>query len=311
MRRRRLQGWSSLALVCFVGCAAGDSGSEQAFRIKSGQFFEGTLPGFLPTGKTERTPRVTSFETANLTVRQGQGGKAFSGRADRDTSSVGIALDGVGSGYWVVPVGSVDTTTSELSWSASADFGQHILPGRYALRVVAIDGAGVAGDQLVQDLCVAGRVPDNGRSCSDSAEPPRVVVSLQWDSNADLDLEIVAPSGARLGAKHTAVDGDEADAAAYLDRDSNSACVIDGIRTENLVWNDESPVGKYHVYVNLFDACKQPSVRFSIDVYTAEDPENGDASYLVRRMRRTGELLDLAADPRATNPLFITDLTFN
>lgn len=310
MRRLWLQQGSLLALL-LIGCAAGDSGNEQAFRVRAGQFFDGTLPGFLPTGKSDRTPRVTSFETANLTVRQGQGGKAFSGRADKDTSSIGISLDGVGSGYWVVPIGSIDTTTNELSWSVSADFGQNILPGRYALRVVAIDGAGVAGDQLVQDLCVTGRVSDNGRACDDSIAPPQVVISLQWDTDADLDLEVVAPSGAHLGAKHTSVDGDEADAAAYLDRDSNSACVIDNIRTENLVWNDESPTGKYHVYVNLFDSCKEPSVRFSINVYTAEDPENGEASYLVRRMRRTGELLDIAADPRATNPLFITDVTFN
>lgn len=302
--------WALLALL-WIGCAAGDSGNDQAFRVRGGQFFDGTLPGFLPTGKSDRTPRITSFETANLKLRQGQTAKAFSGRADKDTSAIGIALDGVGDGYWVVPVGSIDTTTNELSWSLSADFGQGIFPGRYALRLVAIDAAGVAGDQLLQDLCVVGRVPDNGRACDDDAEPPQVVISLQWDTNADLDLELVAPSGAHLGAKHTSADGEQADAAAYLDRDSNSACIIDNIRTENLVWNDESPVGKYHVYVNLFDACKQSSVRFSIQVYTAEDPGNGDTSYLVRRMRRTGELLDSAADPRATNPLFITDVTFN
>jgi hypothetical protein len=310
MRNAPKRLWALAALALF-GCDAGDSGGGQGFRVRGGQFFEGTLPGYLPTGNSERTPRVTSFETSNLTVRQGQGAKSFSGRADRDASAMAISLDGVSSGYWVVPIGSVDTATNELSWSVSSDFDQHILPGRYALRVVAIDGAGVAGDQLLQDLCVLGRVPDNGRACADDVAPPRVVVSLQWDTNADLDLEIVAPSGAHLGAKHTSVDGDEADAAAYLDRDSNAACVSDNIRTENLIWNDESPVGKYHVYVNLFDACKQPSVRFSLNVYTAEDPENGDASYLVRRMRRSGELLDIAADPRATNPLFITDVTFN
>lgn len=310
MRRSWLQ-LTLFAGLASAACASGGSGADQPFRVRGAQFFEGELPGFLPSERSERSPRVTSFETANLRVRQGQGGKAFSGRADGDTSSIAVALDGVSTGYWVLPIGSVDAVTNELSWSVSADFGRSILPGRYTLGIVAIDGAGVAGDQLLQELCVLGRVPDNGRACSDTAEPPNVVISLQWDNNADLDLTVVSPSGARLGAKHTAADGDEADETSKLDRDSNAACVTDNIRTENLVWNETSPTGTHHVYVNLFDACKQPAVRFSVDVYTPEDPGTGDASYLVRRLRRTGELLEISADPLATRPLFITDVTFD
>jgi hypothetical protein len=255
---------------------------------------------------------LTGIETANLEVRQGQGAKVISGRAERDASSVAIALAGVGTGYWVVPTGVLDAATGELTWSVSADFDVTIRPGQYTVRVVAIDEAGKAGEQLSQSLCILGRVPDNGRACDDQAQPPRAVISLQWDTNVDLDLQVVAPDGSVLDAKHPTGSGAAAFASATLDRDSNAACAVDGIRTENVVWNDEWPEGRYHVFANLFDACGEASVRFSVSVYSAESSADDDvaADMLARRLRRSGELLDMAVDPRAARGLFVTDVAF-
>jgi hypothetical protein len=75
------------------------------------------------------------------------------------------------------------------------------------------------------------------------------------------------------------------------------------------VWNEPPEAGDYLVYVNMFDACRQPSVRFSVNLYTWEESDDGFAR--VRRVHRTGELLDIAADPAAERGLFITKLTFN
>src|SRR5690349_3189956 len=178
MRRVR-QSFLTLVLLTAAGCASGESGADDQFRVRGAQFIQGAIPGYWPTSSSERTPRVTSIDTANLTVRQGQGAKPIAGHADHDASSIALALDGVSTGYWVVPTGVVDLTTNDLTWSVSTDFGQNIVPGRYALITVAIDDSGTAGDQRVIDLCVAGRVPDNGRACSDQAELPLAVVSLQ------------------------------------------------------------------------------------------------------------------------------------
>jgi uncharacterized protein YfaP (DUF2135 family) len=149
-------------------------------------------------------------------------------------------------------------------------------------------------------------VPDNGSACSADKTPPQAVISLQWDANVDLDLQVIGPDGERVGAKSTAADSGVP--TAKLDRDSNANCQVDGLRTENVVWTDDAPLGVYNVYVNLFDACKQPSVRFSVEVLTWDgNPE----SLLQRRVRKSGELLENAAQPGADRGLFVTQVSFN
>ncbi|MEY4578004.1 MAG: hypothetical protein RL701_2707 [Pseudomonadota bacterium] len=307
--KRAASRWLYTALsVALFGCTEGSSGAAESFRIRGAEFIEGRLPGFAPTGG-KRTPLVTALETANLNVHQGEGEHTFSGRAERTATAVALALDGVSTGYWVVPTGVLDVVTGELTWAARADFDLNIVPGLYAVTVVAIDESGRAGEQLNQSLCVLGRVPDNGRACSADKSPPRAVISLQWDADADLDLQVVGLDGARIDAKHPLGMPDTSLAGAVLDRDSNGACALDGIRTENLIWNDDVPAGRFHVYVNLFAACGQPATRFSVGVYSAEPLDDG-SEWLKRRLRRSGELLELSADPRAVQGLFVVDVTF-
>jgi hypothetical protein len=87
--------------------------------------------------------------------------------------------------------------------------------------------------------------------------------------------------------------------------------VFDGIRTENLIWNDEIPEGKYGLYVNLFDACKQPAVRFRVAVYTPSERSDADAGVVLEeRYARSGELLDLAVNPTHSRGLFAGEYRF-
>lgn len=302
---QRMACWLGLALL--AGCAQEDSGVDEPFRIRGAEFIEGALPG---SEDAESSPRLTALLTANLNVHQGEGNHAFSGQAEPVATSVAIAVDGVGTGYWVVPTGVIDVATGEVTWTAHADFGITLRPGRYTIRAVAIAESGEAGRQLTQPLCVAGRVPDNGRACDDTRQPPRAVVSLQWDSNVDLDLVLVAEDGTQLSPKSLLAAEGTAAQGGKVDRDSNPACMIDGIRTENAVWNEITPTGRYRVYANLFDACQQPSVNFVLSVYTAAPRDDGTADVLERKLRRTGQLLQMSADPRASSGLFITDLNF-
>jgi hypothetical protein len=151
-----------LACVLFVlsglgACTDAGSGADQAFRVRGAQFLAGRLPGVEAFPDEPLEPLITALDTANLSVFQGQGNKAFSGRAQASASSVAVGLVGVGSGYWVLPTGAPDTATGELSYAFNADFDLSLTPGRYVLRIVAIDEQGSGGDQLDLDVCVTGR----------------------------------------------------------------------------------------------------------------------------------------------------------
>jgi hypothetical protein len=319
-----------VSLLVLLGCEQGMSGVAEPFRVRDAQFIQGVLPGMRPrakgdaggadaadAGAPQGPPAITSIETFNLDVFQGQGGKAFRGRAGSHASAVLLAFEGAGSGYWVVPTGAPDPVTDELTWTAVTDFDVSIKTGKHALRVVAIDDQGRAGLQLELSVCVLGRVPDNHSACNPDKQPPRAVISLQWDVNADLDLLVVDSEGRVIDAKHPSTVSQSPDAGtasgdgAMLDRDSNAGCAIDGLRTENLVWNTTAPEGRYGIYVNLFDACKQPAVRFRLFVYTALAEDEAASGFWTPRLQESGELLDLAADPAADRGLFIAEFAFN
>jgi hypothetical protein len=315
--RLLLAGVGACALAA-VGCSdSGQIGSGEAFRVRDGQFFSGELPGKDPVENPAdaEAPRITSLESANLDVFQGQGAKPFRGRASKDAYAVALALEGA-RGYWVVPVGALDPVADEYTWEASTDFDLSLEPGKHALRVVALDEQERAGTQLELDLCVRGRVVDNGSACSASRKPPRAVITLSWDNNADLDLQVVDAEGRVFDAKRsTSLGGDatteEGESLPALDRDSNAGCVADGFRTENLVWNEQIPEGRYGIYVNLFDPCRQAAVRFRAAVYTPSEPDDDNSEeILVERYARSGVLLDSAVNPTSSRGLFAGEFTF-
>jgi hypothetical protein len=62
-----------------------------------------------------------------------------------------------------------------------------------------------------------------------------VQVTLSWNTDSDVDLHVVDPSGEEVywGNRRSASGGE-------LDLDSNAACAIDRVRNENIMW----PVGR-------------------------------------------------------------------
>ena len=211
-----------------------------------------------------------------------------------------------------MPIGPLDTQINQLSWSAIADFGFNIPPGFHPLKYVAIDGHGAAGRQQVYDkLCVANRLPDNFNSCISTRAPPAAVISLNWDTEVDLDLEVSTPDGTLVTPQNPVTP----DGNGIIDRDSNANCVIDGIRYEDLVWNKQAPHGSYGIYVNLVSACKQSIVHFNVGVYTAVDAgtdASGNPLKLLQQWYSTsGELLDIQANGGSSIGLFVSDFVFN
>jgi hypothetical protein len=229
---------------------------------------------------------------------------------------VAVALENLGTGYWVVPVGALDVSTQQPSWDIVADFGRDIPQGYRNLNYVAIDGNGVAGRLQSQKICIASRVPDGFQGCDPNAKPPAAIISLSWDTNVDLDLQVQAPDGTFIDSKNPATVVPDAGAtlppsAGRIDRDSNGYCVIDGIRVENLIWPTVAPQGRYGIYVNLFDSCKQPVVHFNVSVYTAVTaPGDAGTKQLQSWYSADGILLDFQANGGSNRGLFVSEFVF-
>lgn len=314
---------AGLFALALGACSQGQNsviGPNEPFRMRGSnvQFVHGKLPGVTPgedlAGATE-LPTIAAVDLNSLIVSQG-GSKSISGRASANASSVAIAMEGVGSGYWVVPTRSQDPITGELTWgvaSASqsglvADFDLGLRSGIRPLHLVAIDENGQAGVQFIQKLCVRSAVPDNLNSCESSVAPPAAVFSLSWDTNADLDLQVLTPDGLLITPKRgSTTDADAGPAskpAGSIDHDSNANCVADGVRRESLIFQTDAPSPGYLFFANLHDACKQPVVRFNMQVWSAKVDEDG-STHLELTFQRGGELLDSQVNPGSGRGLFV------
>ena len=105
------------------------------------------------------------------------------------------------------------------------------------------------------------------------------MVSLEWDTQADLDLHLTIPaadggveeiwsrkpSGVPRGTPGaTVADGL---ASGYLDYDSNAQCVLDGRQQENIVFPDKAPLGNYIARVDTFSLCGEATARWRLRIF--------------------------------------------
>jgi len=277
------------AVLASVGGSACDgqpavSGVGEPIQVPGGQFIRGDLPGTAPpvaasgegadAAPPAPGPQVTNttLDSTGAVALPGAAGKSISGRTS-GAVAVGARFADLGTGYWVVPVAEADSMfPGENAFRFSANFDANDPPGFHNLRIVAIDASGRAGTQADLPLCLAGRIPDNLHACSPGAPPPAAIISLQWDTNFDVDLHVVAPGGLDFSPKRPF--GELVDSGGapdpklpHIDRDSLAGCTPDGLRQEDLVFQDPPPHGTYFVYADPFAPCGQSSVRFQLSVY--------------------------------------------
>ncbi|HEX8805073.1 MAG TPA: DUF6777 domain-containing protein [Acidimicrobiales bacterium] len=98
-----------------------------------------------------------------------------------------------------------------------------------------------------------------------------VQITLEWDSNADLDLHVVEPGGSEIFFSNPGPTG----SGGQLDVDSNVGCDLDG-SVENVFWPETgAPVGNYIVKVVGFDVgvedCGQGDYTLTIKVAGQDD----------------------------------------
>ena len=269
--------------LALLGCGSpAPSGLSEPLRVAGAAFHAGDLPGApVPAsddGGTPSGPQITDEQNADGVVRWSQAGKSLSGHATADAFSVGIRFSGIGSGYWVLPVGAVDPSQNgQRVWSLSVDFGSGIPTGNQTILLAAFDAAGNAGVQSALEVCVVSNIADNLNACDPKRAPPFAMISLTWDADVDLDLVVAGPDGRLTQWKRPTTglsDGGVPATAGVLDRDSNGACVIDGIRQEDLLWQHEPGPSTWTVYADLFSACGKPAVNFRATLWQAVEAAN-------------------------------------
>jgi hypothetical protein len=303
----------ALFALTLASCSSQPSltGAGEPLFVYGATFIAGPLPGSPPPdGGAPIAPDVTSIDSPNNVFLAGQGGWSFTGDVTDDATAVAVRFPDAGTGYWVFVPGSPDTSApGMLGWSMTFDIGITAPLGLGALRFAALDATGAAGSQNDLPVCVATPYPDNLNVCQISIPPPAAVLSLAWDTPVDLDLELQTPSGVVVGPKHpsTSASGAVGPNDGVLDRDSDANCVPDQVNREDIVWKNTPEAGQYLVYADLFSACGQPAVQFTLTLYVAEPADGG--SSLVQKLQIPGELLAIDANGGASMGLYLGAFT--
>jgi hypothetical protein len=262
----------STAILVLAGCAGGVSavdGLDAELRVAGAQFFRGAEPTPDPAGPTITAPQTTTDEVGQLNVGVG-------GALSNDAVAVAFHLEG-DIGYWTSAAAAGEIT--EVAFSATLSFNPDSLSrdgGTLTLDLNAINGKGVFGPTTTIALVGVPGFPAGAN----------LVVSLDWDTESDLDLHVITPDGTEIWSekrsvykaptypKVSAPPATIKNYYGYLDFDSNRQCAIDGRREENAVWQMQSadggpnpPLGHYQVRVDTWSLCGTPSANYQVTAY--------------------------------------------
>lgn len=302
--RRALLSTAFLALAGCTGEVDALVGLLEPVRVEEGTFHAGELD----EAEGEEALRITSIESSSGLGVPGQRDRLVGGRTTEDAWSIGLRMQGLGTGWWVLPVGDLEPQyPGERGFLVPYDLGAGLPAGAHVLEIAAVGEDGRRGVPFELGLCVQDDgVPTGLAACDPTIPPPAAIVSLVWDRPVDLDLRVHAPGGKEVGwkAPTTAGEGDGApipdDALddptiGRLTRDSNAGCVIDGHNAEAVVWEElPADAGPYPVYVDLYEACGQRGTNFAVSVYRRRMHDDGTWS-IEETDRKTGAVDQLHA----------------
>lgn len=239
------------ALACGVLCAVlspacgGQTdtlGTSAWLRVPGATFVAGPLPD------AGGGPSVVAASITRTEVYPGLGDRRVEGSVASSVTGLALALEG-DSGHWLLPAGPPDVQVPDaLTLSAPVAFARTLPLGPRTLLVQAVDARGHAGPPFPIAL---------------QAEPitqtdAALAFTLTWDTEADLDLHVVAPDGAEVYWNHIAAAG------GLLDFDSNQSCALDGLRAERISWTSAPPAGHYLVRVDTPSLCGEATARWTL-----------------------------------------------
>ena len=163
--------------------------------------------------------------------------------------SATLALAGA-QGYYVVTLPD-DVASVDLLLTLAQELGRTNLD----FQVAAGDGDAVGAYGDVQTAVAAVGTGD-------------LQISVSWDVDSDVDLHVIDPDGDEVFfADKRVLSG------GTLDLDSNSACVLDHVRNENITWAQAVP-GLYTVLVEYSDSCGMAATNYVVTLQRkGQDPE--------------------------------------
>jgi hypothetical protein len=256
--------WPMALAAVAIGCrtsADADVGLAAQLRVEGAQFVAGDIDSAAPGDG----PDVVSVFNSLTAVQPGEREKPLSGTLATTAATVALGLRG-DRGHWIVIAGPPSLDAPDLpTFMATLSFARTLPLGSLTLVARAVDAQGHFGAPSTVPLDSAALPPPAGT----------LVVSLSWDTEADLDLHVVIPGGIEVWAGNInsyrlPPPGTPVDAAAWrtggiLDFDSNAGCVIDGRRQENVVWQVPPPAGGYLVRVDTASLCGAAAARWTVN----------------------------------------------
>jgi hypothetical protein len=258
--RHRASALLSLLAAALAGCggAALDPGLGAWLRVSGAQYVPGAV------SPTAFGPQVLALNVSRSAAARGDSALHVSGSLAPTANAVALWLEG-DRGFWLLPAGLPDVTIPDaLSFAVTVALARDAPLGPRQLQVAALSGQAVAGPVSAAALEVLAVPEPTGT----------LVVSLAWDTDADLDLHVVDGNGVEIWARNPnswlPVAGAPPDPNAWkqgglLDADSNARCVIDGRDQENVVWQATPPSGHYLVRVDTFSLCGQAGARWTVE----------------------------------------------
>ncbi|HUJ57410.1 MAG TPA: hypothetical protein VLX92_02925 [Kofleriaceae bacterium] len=222
--------WALIALAACAPTASDQLGLDSPLYVDGAQFRPGRMPA--ATGG----PDALSLTTDHVTVTIDTNRELMSGLLDPAAHAAIVGIVGE-DGTWIVPASPPDTDAPEdASLHATYGIGDTLPPGPFTLAMAAVDADGKIGDAITTDLVAASAPEPDGA----------LVVSLDWDGAADLDLHVTDPAGDDVwigdpNSVQPPQPGEPQDPCAWatggiLDHDANASCARDGAPAEHVVW---------------------------------------------------------------------------
>ncbi|HET7543760.1 MAG TPA: hypothetical protein VFK05_27995 [Polyangiaceae bacterium] len=242
-----------------TACSAGatdDPALAARLRLDNAQWVVGALPS------DAGGPEVAAINLTTTTIWPGLLGKPISGALGPEATAAAIALS-TDTGYWIVRAGPPDISAPTLpTFHTAASFSWSLPSGAYTLEVRAVDAKQRFGAPRRQILTALEHAPS-------LAVEGTLVITLTWDSEADVDLHVVDPLGNEIyhGATNSVNAFGATDSSVNngrLGHDSNADCAIDGLRQEDVTWAEAPPSGHYLVRVDTLSLCGRPNARWSV-----------------------------------------------
>lgn len=246
---------AALALSACSGTTSNE-GTTAYFRVPGAQFYPGPFPSPSPSA-----PAVASIVLVNSFMYPNDVSYPITGALGPGATAAAIGLER-DIGYWIVPAGLPNVAApNDPSYAATGTFSSGIVPGQYTLAVAAVDSAGHFGPPSTQILTA---------HTSPTSPTGDLVFTLTWDTESDMDLHVVDPSGTEIDHDQMSDQPPPFDpqpaggSYGFLDWDSNANCVIDGKREEDVVWPNPPPSGTYVVRVDAASLCGQPIAHWTV-----------------------------------------------